>query len=432
MSKKFWFFSALCLLILLLIAFWWSRPTNNPPVTPTNSATAEQLFPGGEERGAANNSNNSNSGSVGIKPAPGSSSNGAGEQIVTNENSPLYQISTKPVSGVFVAGTGATSSVVYVERATGHLYQLNSTSRLPNRLTNTTLPKIYQVWGGGTKTEVRVLARYLKDNRLQNFAAGIPLPTASTSDDSFIDEEQLPALRGRLWSNDVYGVAVSPKQDQLFYLETDLAGTTGYITDWAGNRPASLFSSLLTEWTSQWATSTTVALLTKPGFGVPGYLYWLNTKTKELTPILTEIPGLSALTSPDLKTVLYSGLYNNGLNFGLYDVINKVLKPLPITTLADKCAWSKTGSIAYCGVPRDLPAGEYPDVWYRGEVSTADNIWKISAKTKQAELLFNPKLAGTTTDLDLTQVTLSNDEHTLYFINKHDNQLWALNLEAGF
>jgi hypothetical protein len=428
MSKKLLLTIAVIVLVVLLTLFWWLRPAATPATVTAPITGNGELFPGGGDRVVPSANPSGQSNTLGTRP----SDNTGGGLNTDNLNSPLYQISTKPISGVFKVGTNASSSIVYVEKATGHLYQVTADSRLPVRLTNTTLPKIYQVWGGGTKTEIRLLARYLKDGRMQNFAAGIPLPDTNNRGDSFIDQEQLPALRGRLWDDGVFNLAISPKQDQVFYLAAGANGSTGYLTDWAGNRPSSIFTSPLTEWASQWATSTTIALLSKPGAAVPGYLYWLNIKTKELTPVLSEVPGLGALTSPDLKNILYSALNNNRLTFGIYSTGTKVFKPLNITTLADKCVWNKTGQTAYCGAPRQLPTGEYPDAWYRGEISLADNIWKIDAATKQAELIFNPKLAGTGADLDATQLTLSDDQKTLYFVNKNDNQLWALNLTAGF
>ena len=421
------------LTIMGIVLFMWWTTTQSSSALPSAlpaATSSPSLFPSGNTRTPITPvSSNNQTPTLNTSPAAGTS---VGSEGSSNLNSPLYQISTKPVSGLFVAGTGATSSLVYVEKATGHLYQVAPASRLPSRISNTTLPKIYQVWGGATKSEVRILAQYLKDGRVQNYNAGLALPTV-TNEDSFIDEEQLPSLRGRVWDNGVFNAAVSPKQDQLFYLTNTLTnGAVGYISDWTGSAPNNVFNSPLTEWTSQWATTTTIALYTKPGQDVPGYLYWLSIKNKELTPIISEVPGLSALANPNLKTVLYSALNKNQLTFGLYDIATKIFNRLSITTLAEKCVWSKTGQTAYCGVPRQLPAGEYPDAWYRGEISLADNIWQITNNTKQPQLLFNPKLSGVAQDIDAINLTLSSDEKTLYFINKNDNTLWGLNLVAGF
>jgi chromatin segregation and condensation protein Rec8/ScpA/Scc1 (kleisin family) len=66
------------------------------------------------------------------------------------------------------------------------------------------------------------------------------------------------------------------------------------------------------------------------------------------------------------------------------------------------------------------------------KIALAEVTEQFLKHIKQLELIFNPKLAGTGADLDATQLTLSDDQKTLYFVNKNDNQLWALNLTAGF
>jgi hypothetical protein len=122
----------------IVLFMWWTTPQsgNALPSTLPAATSSPSLFPSGNTRTPITPvSGNNQTPTLNTNPAAGTSVSSEGS---SNLNSPLYQISTKPVSGLFVAGTGATSSLVYVEKATGHLYQVAPASRLPTRISNTT------------------------------------------------------------------------------------------------------------------------------------------------------------------------------------------------------------------------------------------------------------------------------------------------------
>ncbi|KKQ73792.1 MAG: hypothetical protein US96_C0052G0001, partial [Candidatus Woesebacteria bacterium GW2011_GWB1_38_5b] len=117
--------------------------------------------------------------------------------------------------------------------------------------------------------------------------------------------------------------------------------------------------------------------------------------------------------------------------------LNKTLKKIGIAetgissrtnTLPEKCVELKDKNPTfYCAVPNQLPAGNYPDVWYKGLVSTEDFIEKID--------LSNDIFYGVAdlTDLsgqkiDVIDPMLSPDESHLIFRNKIDGYLWLLRI----
>jgi hypothetical protein len=97
-------------------------------------------------------------------------------------------------------------------------------------------------------------------------------------------------------------------------------------------------------------------------------------------------------------------------------------------TLSDKCIWSNLRkNEIYCAVPTEIPNAMYPDDWYRGNVSFVDQIWHLDTNTGEVHLLAN-LLTLSSKLIDATDLTLDPKEDNLYFINKRDLTLWALDL----
>ena len=97
-------------------------------------------------------------------------------------------------------------------------------------------------------------------------------------------------------------------------------------------------------------------------------------------------------------------------------------------TLSDKCAWSKIKKDElFCGVPTEIPDAIYPDDWYKGSISFIDQIWHVNATTGEVHLLANLTQLSNKA-IDVIDLALDPKENTLYFINKEDLNLWALDL----
>ena len=84
----------------------------------------------------------------------------------------LRQITATPIAGAtatttLVSDTSTTTllratMVRYMDRATGNVYDTRVDTMKQTRLSNTTIPKVYEaMWGNGAET---VLARYLKED----------------------------------------------------------------------------------------------------------------------------------------------------------------------------------------------------------------------------------------------------------------------------
>ena len=171
-----------------------------------------------------------------------------------------------------------------------------------------------------------------------------------------------------------------------------------------------------------------ITLNTKPSAGVAGYLFLLNAKTGKLTRAISAVNGLITLIDPLGNLALYSESASQKLSLKIYSFKAGTTVEVPITTLPEKCIWSKNNlGIIYCAVPSYIQDGNYPDIWYQGQTQFSDEIWQIDSKNGASKLLTALKDLSNK-DIDSTSLFMSPDEKYLFFTNKSDFHLWSLRL----
>lgn len=411
--------STILALVLVSIFVWFGFRNKRVALDATRTATEAELFPSGEFLPSQDTLNlNNASSTTPIEEAPTSDATGR-----------FYSVSTRPVGGLVLVGQATSSSLIYVEKTTGHLYRLRP-GIAAERISNTTIPKVQWVSGGQSGTSTTLILRHPRDGRLQTFLGNIALQPTSAGDNFLTNpDENLPPLEGALRSPEILSLAVSPTQEQFVWLEPSGNESVLYLANLDGSQQETLFRSPYSEWQIAWASSTTLALQSRTSALANGSLYFWNLRTKAFQPIITNVLGLSTLVGPDLNQILYSGLGEQGLVFGVYNRVSKLFGRLSIRTWPEKCVWSRDGVVAYCAVPNNLSnAYRYPDDWYRGEVTINDNIWKIDTVSGQNEIIFSPTTANLNISLDAEKLLLNEEETTLYLTNRYDQRLWALTL----
>ena len=367
----------------------------------------------------------------GTFPAPPTGS-GAGSDTETGipQKQPSQSVSANSIpalrrlTDVPVAGgvAGVKNSVViarYMERGTGHILEIPVNSDTASRLSNTTIPKIYEAYA--SKDGLSFVARYLREGSedIQTFSAKVQEKGGVTGGGELVGTFLPPNIRS---------LALSPDGSRAFYLTTTASGSTGTASDTGGSKKVQIFSSPLRELTVSWPTNGTVAVATKASAGQPGLLFFLNSTTGALQTVLRDITGLLTLTSPDASEVLFSQSTNGGVALSVYNKSKGVVTPISLATFPEKCLWSKkTAHTVLCAVPSSLPSGEYPDDWYQGLVGFSDDIWKIDTATGSVSELFALK-NYTPESVDAVRLFTDPTEAFLFFINKRDGALWALKL----
>ncbi|MDO8594642.1 MAG: hypothetical protein Q7R93_03980 [bacterium] len=334
------------------------------------------------------------------------------------EGPALRQLTTTPIAGAIAGIKDGVVRVRYIDRATGNALEIPATGGEVNRLTNTTIPKVYEaLWD---KAGSGVILRYLKDDdeTIRTFSARIKSGANGTPGE----------LQGTFLPQDILALALSPSTTELVYLREE--GGRGVVTRalFDGSGKTELWRSPMREWLPAWNVLGTIALQSKPSVFAGGILLSLNRDTGVVTPLLSGVRGLTTLESHTLSSVLYSESTNSGFSLNLLTSATGEREPVSLTTLPEKCVWDKDDTTLYCGVPSSIIGGSYPDAWYQGVVSFADELWSISVQSGNTSRI-SPISLEAGTSLDLIQPALSPDEKFLIFTNKTDGTLWSYQLK---
>ncbi len=343
----------------------------------------------------------------------------------TNQNPPinppaenftqkLRELSAEPVSGAGSLDLKAGTIVRYIEKATGHIYEVEMFSPNKTRISNTTLPLVYDAqWGNKNNS---LIARYLKDDNETVDTYGLTLKN-STSTDSTVSGTPFP--------KNISDVSVF--DTSVFYLVVTPDNSSGFVSTFAGGQKKQIWNSPITELNSQFVNSKTVALNTKPYPGIPGYLYLVDTGTGGVKKVLGDVNGLSTLVSPDVAQIIYLS-QDNIAKMSIWSSKSKASTDISPATFPEKCVWSKKNTqFVYCAVPKRIIGPNTLINWYQGLEEESDDIWKYDLKTNTSAIIENLS-TDARVDIDVIKPFLSQNEQYLVFMNKIDNSLWSLDL----
>lgn len=401
-QKKFFIIITVVLLILIvgLIGYYFVI-TSGGSSTTSPTSVFKQFFPFGQNTSSATSTQTQQT-----------------EQTPSQNQSyalKLRKIWSDPVAGAGILDTKAGTTVRHVEVATGYVYETELFSPNQNRISNVTMPLIYNaVWGNGNKS---FIAQYLKGDNQSISTYSMSIKYGATTTEKAISGNAL-----------VSGISsVSVLGNNMFYLQISGTGSKGFIGAMDGQKMKQIWSSPLKEFIPQLVNSATVALTTKPYPYVSGFLYTANTSTGSVKKILGDVPGLSDLVSPDASEVLYLSQTDSAQMF-LYNTKDHSSAALTPATFPEKCVWSKKiSTVLYCAVPRENLDGGSLTSWYMGTVSFTDDIWKYDLKQNTSAIVGN--LSDESGEsIDVIKPLLSDGEQYIVFINKRDGSLWSLDL----
>jgi hypothetical protein len=327
----------------------------------------------------------------------------------------LRKVSAEQVAGAGLLDFKAGTVVRHIEKATGHIFETELFSTNQNRISNTTIPLVYDaVWGNKNNS---LVARYLKDDSQTIDTYGLLLKNVSSSTESVVTAIKFGENLSQI---SVFG-------NSVFSLEQKLDASVGYISNFDGTKKVQLWNSPIKELLSQYVNAKTIALTTKPEENTPGFMFFVDTGNGQVTKILGNILGLSTLVN-DLATEVLFLDQSSSLQMSVYNIKNKTYSLATPTSFPEKCVWSKKDrNFIYCAVPEEFINQNSLTSWYKGFISFSDNIWKYDIKNKTSSVvgsLFNE--SGE--EIDVIKPMLSENEQYFVFINKKDNSLWSLDL----
>ncbi len=345
---------------------------------------------------------------------PTSSPTGASEGTEARSTSNLFRISAEPVAGAVVLKA---TIVRYVDRATGHIYDTDLVTMVTTKVTNQTLPKIYEAYFKEDGNSVLLRSLREDSDMIDNLVWTLTPPKAGALDTLY--SATSTRLQGKIGS-----VAVG-SGNALFYTMEDTSSIMTSAFNGAGAKK--LLNSSFKDWRVASAANTLI-VYTKASRDVSGYAYTLNTLNESLTKLLGPLNALTLIPNTANNRVLYSYVESGKTKTFAKNLKTNALSEIVPSTLAEKCVWSvKNTDLVFCGAPtEDWDKGE-PDNWYRGLTHFSDHIWLFDTKVNIARVLVEPK-SVLDQDIDAVELKLSANEDYLVFINKNDLSLWALRL----
>ena len=333
----------------------------------------------------------------------------------------LRQLSATPIAGMSASTTASSSLVRFMDRGTGHIYEADDISNDIKKLSNTTLPKIYESYWN--KNLTALVLRYLRDESdvVSNFYAELRPAATSTTSTAY-------EVKGKYLSPDIGQVTVSPQGDKIFTWNIENGRGMGYTSTFDERNKVRVADTPLTQVVAEWPEANTVTLATKASASAAGYFYSLDIRNGSLKKIVGGFRGLAGKLNKDASRALFSSGGTNTIKTSYTIIKDGVAQETLFKTLADKCVWSTLRkNEVYCAVPTEIANGVYPDDWYKGTISFIDQIWHLDTTTGEVHLLAN-LLDLSNKLVDATELTLDPKENFLYFINKRDLTLWSLDL----
>ena len=328
----------------------------------------------------------------------------------------------EPPDGVQVkvkTKTTTKEAIRFIERGTGHIFDTATSTLKNSRVSNTTLPKIYEALF--TNKGDNLILRDLIGNTdiIRSRYGKIDFAT-TTDEEKSLTTTDLPI--------NITAVAISPSKTKIFSILKN--GITGILSQVDGGSKIGLLDIPFKEWLVNWPVEDSIILTTKASAYSPGFAYSLNTKNKSFTRIFGGYYGFTTLPSNDASRFLFSQSNRGQFKLSLFTKKDNSVRNLTVTTLPEKCVWAKTDkSVIYCAVPTNLSFNVYPDVWYQGLLVFSDDIWKINVDTGESRQIAVIEKESNGEIIDVINPVINSDDGYLMFTNKIDLSLWGLQLK---
>ncbi len=339
-----------------------------------------------------------------------------------SSNSKIFLISSSPVVGAtLIQVLHPTTTVArYIRQEDGHVYDLplDVSGAVPRIVSNVTIPGGQRaIWTEGGNSAIM---QYLDDDTLKSMYLGFPAATTTNI--------TLPTRIVFLPDN-IVDLAASPDGKSIVYLIKTASGVDGYITKPDGTNNKKVFSLPLSQVLVSWPATTTLLAYSKPGFGIAGIAFSVDTKSGAATTLVAA-NNLSAIANGSFTKMIYqssSADSDTGSTF-IHNIKNNTDAPLGYDPFPEKCVWGISASNLYCAVPPQYPAN-YLGLWHLGAYSLADNIVLYNTDTGRLSLVGIP---GSVRDggskSDILEMSVSPNEKYLSFTTKGSRAVWGVRL----
>jgi hypothetical protein len=314
----------------------------------------------------------------------------------------LYQLTTRPVAGAtFIDG-----GVRYVERGTGHIYEVDLLGGAERIVSGTTVKRTIRATFSPSGDHVALVTE--SELGLETILGTLSRTSAT---DRGLTLTALPP------GAEEAGFSANGEVLQFFVPTTN--GGVGYAYIIATEETTELFSIPLSDVRVLWGTPT--YLYTTPSAHAIGYVYRI---AKGGLEYVTE-GGKGLMAFRHASGTLVSTITNGDME--TRDVVYGTLPILKLFT--EKCTVKQPGShIVFCASPLSSNiTTTYPDDWYKGVADFSDVVLEVnSASSTVLALSKLEEESGRPIDVSMIGANAQGD--MIYMANKYDGALWVSDL----
>jgi hypothetical protein len=323
----------------------------------------------------------------------------------------LWRVSTSPVAGAGFVSVASTSVLRYVERSTGHVFDVDPMTGIVTRRTNRLIPKVYEASVGKGDT---IVARTITDEGERETFVGSLGTTTEEGFTPLTGVDLGPSIRDIAFADD--GV--------VFLAETAAGGAQLVRANIDGSEPSILRAFGAGDFNLSLLGDDRIILIEKPSSGMPGYAYAVG---NGLVSLARAVPGLTLAARTGSSTAVLIGADDGSdLSLSVRPTLDSASLTLDIDTVADKCVWMPGISFtAYCAVPEERPAPGFLTNWHRGLVHTSDSWHIVDGSAGTSDSFFQMRSDDA---IDVEKPTTDGGGNFIAFMNARDKSLWLLRI----
>ncbi len=299
-----------------------------------------------------------------------------------------------------------TTLLLFVDRETGYIYGYSPSDNSVFQISNTIVSGVHDayIFNEGK----RIIMRYTENENsgVVGIIATIP---------SFSPGGTPSPLEGVKYLNsEVSSVAVSEDGGAASYSVKTEGGSAIYSV--SSGEPTFVASSPFSEWDLSYGGNILYAT-TRPSAFAMGV-------TVVLPSFTTIIGERAALMIKPSSSLLLGSVWSQG-GIASFLASKTSTRQLSLRTLASKCGWG-ANNFLICATPKRFPPGSgyLPDTWFQGSVRFEDSLTEVdvSSLTENEFFSFEEEYGL----FDVTNITISEDNNFISFINKRNGELWMI------
>lgn len=311
--------------------------------------------------------------------------------------------------------------VRFIERATGHLYEVAVEEETPKRILNITIPRIQEAkwFNNGDNLIIRYLSS--ENSIIETFSARLKSDTE--------DEENSVSLDGIFLPSDITSLAPSPDGKRIAYVQKSDTGAGVVVSNTEGGSGVELYRSRFKSFRIEWNNPQRIVLTSAPHSETSGVSLAFAVESGNQKLLAESSAGsFTASTNKDLSYTVFSEEKDDVVRLYSRDQAKDTVIDLNVSTLMEKCMWSNISTVTlYCFVPNKLIIPGNIIAWNQGGGNFGDNLWKIDVSTGDADFLMHIDKEYSVY-LDAIEPSISDNDSYITFINKADLTTWLLRL----